>query len=137
MCNSGSGTSIGCGHWYLFAEECVSHGQLSPLACLTTLTLAAKNKLPPVVEGQANPIQIPPGQSITLRVVADNPGAWLLRCTVSTFYFISLRVMYKIKSNRLLFTVTGHIEWHLEVGLTMQFIEAPLQLQQQDTTRHV
>ena len=40
---------------------------------------------PPVVEGQANPIrrdvfQIPPGQSITLRVVADNPGAWLLHC---------------------------------------------------------
>jgi len=64
----------------------------------------------PVVEGQANPIrrdvfQIPSGQSITLRVVADNPGAWIFHC---------------------------HIEWHLEVGLAMQFIEAPLQVQQRN-----
>ena len=28
---------------------------------------------------------------------------------------------------------TGHIEWHLEVGLAMQFIEAPLQVQQRNT----
>ena len=39
----------------------------------------------PVIEGLTNPIrrdvfQIPAGQSITLRVVADNPGAWLLHC---------------------------------------------------------
>ena len=39
----------------------------------------------PVVEGQANPMrrdvfQIPAGQSVTLRLVADNPGAWLLHC---------------------------------------------------------
>ena len=38
-----------------------------------------------VVEGQANPMrrdvfQIPPGESITLRVVADNPGTWFLHC---------------------------------------------------------
>jgi iron transport multicopper oxidase len=33
----------------------------------------------------------------------------------------------------LLFTDTGHIEWHLEVGLAMQFIEAPLQVQQRNT----
>lgn len=48
----------------------------------------------PVVEGQANPIrrdvfQIPPGQSITLRVVADNPGSWFLHCKseIKTFDF--------------------------------------------------
>ena len=38
-----------------------------------------------IVEGQANPMrrdvfQIPPGESITLRVVADNPGTWFLHC---------------------------------------------------------
>ena len=33
----------------------------------------------------------------------------------------------------LIFAVyTGHIEWHLEVGLVMRFIEAPLQVQQRN-----
>ncbi|KAI9460784.1 Fet3 ferroxidase [Boletus coccyginus] len=63
---------------------------------------------PPLIEGQANPmrrdtITIPGGESATLRVVADNPGAWLFHC---------------------------HIEWHLEAGLAVQFIEAPLQAQE-------
>lgn len=62
---------------------------------------------PPINESQTNPMRrdtflIPSGESITLRVVADNPGAWLLHC---------------------------HIEWHLEVGLAMQLIEAPLTAQ--------
>lgn len=40
---------------------------------------------PPVAEGQANPmrrdtVQIPSMGSITLRVVADNPGAWFFHC---------------------------------------------------------
>ena len=40
---------------------------------------------PPIVEGQANPMRrdtifIPSGQSVTLRVVADNPGTWFLHC---------------------------------------------------------
>ncbi|KAF8804678.1 ferroxidase [Phlegmacium glaucopus] len=66
---------------------------------------------PPIVEGQANPMRrdtilIPSGQSATLRVVADNPGTWFLHC---------------------------HIEWHLEVGLAVQLIEAPLQAQQRNT----
>ena len=49
----------------------------------------------PIVEGQANPMrrdvfQIPSGESITLRVVADNPGAWLLHCKFRIFcYYIS------------------------------------------------
>ena len=29
-----------------------------------------------------------------------------------------------------LLTHTGHIEWHLEAGLAVQFVEAPLQAQQ-------
>lgn len=63
---------------------------------------------PPIEEGQLNPIrrdtvQIPSMNSATLRFVADNPGVWFFHC---------------------------HIEWHLEVGLAMQLIEAPLQAQQ-------
>ncbi|EDR02682.1 ferroxidase, multicopper oxidase [Laccaria bicolor S238N-H82] len=63
---------------------------------------------PPIIEGQANPIRrdvvgIPSMGSATMRVVAGNPGVWFLHC---------------------------HIEWHLEVGLSVQFVEAPLQAQQ-------
>ncbi|KIM52502.1 Ferroxidase [Scleroderma citrinum Foug A] len=63
---------------------------------------------PPLVEGQANPMRrdtvvIPGGGSVTLRVVADNPGVWMLHC---------------------------HIEWHLESGLAIQLIEAPLVAQE-------
>ena len=53
-----------------------------------------------VVEGQANPMrrdvfQIPPGESITLRVVADNPGTWFLHCksespSLPPFFFFPL-----------------------------------------------
>ncbi|KAA1476163.1 ferroxidase [Dentipellis sp. KUC8613] len=62
---------------------------------------------PPIVEGQANPmrrdtVQVPSMNSVTLRVVADNPGAWFFHC---------------------------HIEWHLEVGLAVTLIEAPLEVQ--------
>ncbi|TDL21948.1 Fet3 protein [Rickenella mellea] len=62
---------------------------------------------PPLTEGQANPIrrdtvQVPGGTSATLRFVADNPGVWFFHC---------------------------HIEWHLEVGLAIELISAPLTLQ--------
>ncbi|GLB39058.1 putative ferroxidase [Lyophyllum shimeji] len=65
---------------------------------------------PPIVEGQANPIrrdtvQIPSMHSATLRLVADNPGVWFLHC---------------------------HIEWHLEAGLAIQLVEAPLLAQQRN-----
>lgn len=45
---------------------------------------------PPIIEGQPNPIrrdtvQVPPGSSATLRMVADNPGAWMLHCMYPTF----------------------------------------------------
>lgn len=41
---------------------------------------------PPIVEGQKNPmrrdtVQVPSMHSITLRVIADNPGVWLFHCT--------------------------------------------------------
>jgi len=86
------------------------HGH-KPMIVARSLNFSDPELDSPVVEGQANPIrrdvfQIPPGQSITLRVVADNPGAWLFHC---------------------------HIEWHLEVGLAVQFIEAPLQVQRRNT----
>ncbi|KAH7882384.1 Fet3 ferroxidase [Phlebopus sp. FC_14] len=68
---------------------------------------------PPLVEGQANPMRrdtvvVPGGGSVTVRVVADNPGAWLFHC---------------------------HVEWHLESGLAVQFIEAPLQAQERASGR--
>ncbi|KAE9398315.1 ferroxidase [Gymnopus androsaceus JB14] len=62
---------------------------------------------PPISSNQSNPLRrdtvhIPSGSSATLRFVADNPGVWFLHC---------------------------HIEWHLEVGLAVQLVEAPLQAQ--------
>jgi iron transport multicopper oxidase len=40
---------------------------------------------PPIVEGQQNPmrrdtIQVPSMNSATLRIIADNPGAWMFHC---------------------------------------------------------
>ncbi|KAG2146288.1 Fet3 protein [Suillus clintonianus] len=68
---------------------------------------------PPLVEGQANPMRrdtvtITGGGSVTLRFVADNPGAWLFHC---------------------------HVEWHLESGLAAQFITAPLLAQERAQDR--
>ena len=41
---------------------------------------------PQLNESQPNPmrrdtVQVPSGQSVTLRVVADNPGVWFFHCT--------------------------------------------------------
>ncbi|ORY09597.1 iron transport multicopper oxidase [Clohesyomyces aquaticus] len=47
-------------------------------------------------------VKVPGGGSIVLRFVANNPGVFLFHC---------------------------HIEWHVESGLSVTFIEAPLQLQ--------
>ncbi|TCD65750.1 ferroxidase fet3 [Steccherinum ochraceum] len=70
---------------------------------------------PPLVEGQANPmrrdtVQVPSMNSVTLRIVADNPGSWFFHC---------------------------HIEWHLEVGLAVVFIEAPQQAQERNAIPQV
>jgi iron transport multicopper oxidase len=45
---------------------------------------------PPIVEGQKNPVrrdtvQIPSGQSVTVRFIADNPGVWLMHCESPSF----------------------------------------------------
>ncbi|KAL5524740.1 FET3_1 [Sanghuangporus sanghuang] len=61
---------------------------------------------PPVPEGQANPVrrdtvQVESGASVTLRFVANNPGAWMFHC---------------------------HIEWHLQAGLAITLITAPEQM---------
>ncbi|KZT28057.1 multicopper oxidase [Neolentinus lepideus HHB14362 ss-1] len=66
---------------------------------------------PPLDEGAANPMRrdtvlVPSGSSATMRIRADNPGVWLFHC---------------------------HIEWHLEVGLAIQLVEAPLVAQERDT----
>ncbi|KAH7920657.1 Fet3 ferroxidase [Leucogyrophana mollusca] len=68
---------------------------------------------PPLIEGQANPMRrdtvvVSPGGSVTLRFIADNPGAWFFHC---------------------------HMEWHLEAGLAVQFIEAPLVAQERAVGR--
>ncbi|KAH9958043.1 multicopper oxidase-domain-containing protein [Russula dissimulans] len=67
---------------------------------------------PSVVEGQENPmrrdtVQVPAGSSVTLRLIADNPGAWIFHC---------------------------HIQWHLQAGLAATFIEAPLEMEQRART---
>ncbi|CCM05087.1 uncharacterized protein FIBRA_07294 [Fibroporia radiculosa] len=66
---------------------------------------------PPINESQPNPMRrdtvlVPPGSAYTFRVLADNPGVWFFHC---------------------------HIEWHLEVGLAIQLIEAPLIAQERNT----
>ncbi len=53
-------------------------------------------------------IDVPAGGSATLRIIADNPGAWFMHC---------------------------HIEWHLESGLAIQLIEAPLVAQERSEGR--
>ncbi|KAJ3386914.1 ferroxidase fet3 [Lobulomyces angularis] len=69
--------------------------------------VAARGELPynpaNVTADAANPLRrdtviIPPASYVTLRFVADNPGPWLFHC---------------------------HIEWHLQSGLGVTFIEAP------------
>ncbi|KAJ9637415.1 hypothetical protein H2204_004839 [Knufia peltigerae] len=55
-------------------------------------------------------IVVPNGGSVVIRFRADNPGVWLLHC---------------------------HMEWHAETGLAATFIEAPLDLQQQQQLRHI
>jgi len=66
---------------------------------------------PPINESQPNPMRrdtvlIPAGSAYTFRVIADNPGVWFFHC---------------------------HIQWHLEVGLAIQLVEAPLVAQERNT----
>ena len=66
------------------------HGH-KPMIVARSLNFSDPAQNLPVVEGQANPMrrdvfQIPSGQSITLRVVADNPGTWFLHCKSLIFF---------------------------------------------------
>ena len=86
---------------------------------------------PPIVEGQANPmrrdtVQVPQGNSVALRIVADNPGAWMLHCVYPPLS-LSIQVLT-------IMLYIGHIEWHLEAGLAVTFVEAPLEMQQRAQT---
>ena len=60
------------------------------------------------------------GGSATLRIVADNPGVWLFHCMFLSFILVYFTTVL----------FEGHIEWHLESGLALQLIEAPLQAQE-------
>ena len=64
-----------------------------------TTTLAADPNNPML----RDTIEIPSGGSVTIRWIADNPGAWILHC---------------------------HIDFHLAVGLAMVVIEAPEKIQE-------
>ena len=66
------------------------HGH-KPMIVARSLNFSDPAQNLPVVEGQANPMrrdvfQIPSGQSITLRVVADNPGTWFFHCKSLIFF---------------------------------------------------
>ena len=94
---------------------------------VTDFTSTDPSLNPPLVEGQANPVRrdtvtIAGGGSVTLRFVADNPGAWLFHCESKPTLFRSMHTEFS--------NYTGHIEWHLESGLAVQFIEAPLLIQE-------
>ncbi|KAK4701689.1 iron transport multicopper oxidase, partial [Phenoliferia sp. Uapishka_3] len=70
---------------------------------------------PPHTEGAANPMRrdtvvVPAGGAYNVRFVADNPGTWIFHC---------------------------HIEWHLEAGLAVVFVEAPDEAQQTITIPQV
>jgi iron transport multicopper oxidase len=85
---------------------------------------------PPLVEGQTNPMRrdtvtVTGGGSATLRLVADNPGAWLFHC----------KSMNSLRGRRTLTLLPGHIEWHFESGLAVQFISAPLLIQERAQNR--
>jgi iron transport multicopper oxidase len=52
---------------------------------------------PPLVEGQLNPmrrdtVQVPSMNSVTLRLVTDNPGVWLFHCAF--VHLTSIAIVY-------------------------------------------
>ncbi|RUP48939.1 Cupredoxin [Jimgerdemannia flammicorona] len=81
----------------------------------------------------ANPIrrdtvQVPAGGNVVIRFRADNPGVWLY---VFSFppsfntplppFNVTCRLLYYLTPRSL----HCHIQWHMEAGLAMPFIEAP------------
>ena len=57
----------------------------------------------PAMPVRRDVVVLPPQGFAVFRFVADNPGVWIFHC---------------------------HIEWHLDAGLALMFVEAPTQLQQ-------
>lgn len=60
----------------------------------------------PAIPMRRDTVFVRPNGNMVLRFRADNPGVWFFHC---------------------------HVEWHLEQGLALTLIEAPTQLQQQQT----
>jgi hypothetical protein len=60
---------------------------------------------PPIVEGQANPMRrdtvtVPEGSSVSLRVLADNPGVWMLHCVYPSFSLFMWLTAVPYRSHR-------------------------------------
>jgi iron transport multicopper oxidase len=73
-------------------------------------------------------IQIPGGGFVSLRFVADNPGAWLFHCHIEERYdFFSVQRCLAWGSNQI-----GFSQWHLQSGLAAMFIVAP-EIQQKNS----
>ncbi|OCK83102.1 multicopper oxidase [Lepidopterella palustris CBS 459.81] len=58
----------------------------------------------PKIPMKRDTVKVAAGGAIVLRFKAENPGVWLFHC---------------------------HIDWHVEAGLSVTFIEAPIHLQEQ------
>lgn len=58
----------------------------------------------PAIPMRRDTVHVQPNGNMVLRFRADNPGVWFFHC---------------------------HVEWHLEQGLALTLVEAPLQLQKQ------
>lgn len=58
----------------------------------------------PKIPMRRDTVKVPGSGSLVLRFAADNPGVFLFHC---------------------------HLDWHVEAGLSVTFIEAPLELQKQ------
>lgn len=95
---------------------------------------------PPLAEGQANParrdtVTIPPGGSVTLRWIADNPGAVSrpLSPAASVTDPPTGAVPLPCKSRRIPLTLCSahdQVDWHMSSGLAAVFIEAPEKMQE-------
>lgn len=94
---------------------------------------------PPHTEGAPNPMRrdtmvVPAMGAYNVRFIADNPGTWICKL----FFFFRNHFVYRLLctdffrlfSPSPLQIVHCHIEWHLEAGLAMVFIEAPTESQQ-------
>jgi len=58
----------------------------------------------PAIPMKRDTMMVAPAGYTVMRFKADNPGVWIMHC---------------------------HMEWHITAGLTVTFIEAPIQLQSQ------